>query len=326
MSTHSLNNNSAKASEIASAEALYSAIDGLAMEGGWHRKFPALWPEPEKNFLPHVWRYADVRPVLTAAGELVSTELAERRNLTMRNPVEGNIYATVRTLVAAYQMIMPGEVAMSHRHTPNALRLILEGRGTYTVVNGQRIEMRPGDVLLTPSWAWHSHESVGTDDCYWMDFLDVPLVHLLEPMFFERHPQGLETNVEDTPVSPAAFRWEVTCEKLESAAHRATPEADRVVALGDPALKTIGLSMQKLFAGSSSENMQTSANSIFAVVSGHGFSCIDGEDFSWTTGDTIAVPAWRQYRHTAVSDAVLLRVTDAPLLQKLDWLRTQTLG
>lgn len=311
---------------IATEDTLYNAIEALHMEGGWHRKFPALWPQPGKNFLPHVWRYGDIKPVLTDAGELISAEFAERRNLTMRNPVPGNIYATVRTIVAAYQMICPGEVATSHRHTPNALRLILEGRGTYTVVNGKRIEMRPGDVLLTPSWAWHSHESVGIENCYWMDFLDVPLVHLLEPMFFERHPLGLEGTREDVENSPAAFRWEDTCKQLDAAAHKATPEADRVVELGSPALKTIGLSMQKLFAGSSSETLQTTANSIFAVVRGHGYSEIDGEKLEWKFGDTIAVPAWRSYRHWAGSDAVLLRVTDAPLLEQLDWLRMQTLA
>ena len=33
--------------------------------------------------------------------------------------------------------ILPGETARSHRHTPNALRLILEGEGAYTIVNGE---------------------------------------------------------------------------------------------------------------------------------------------------------------------------------------------
>src|SRR5690606_17881398 len=105
--------------------------------GGWHRRFPALWPEPRENFLPHVWHYGDVKPILDRAGQLVDTELAERRNLTMFNPVEGNVYSTVRTIVAAYQMVKPGEFARAHRHTPNALRLILEGNGTCTVVDGK---------------------------------------------------------------------------------------------------------------------------------------------------------------------------------------------
>ncbi|GLY70181.1 cupin domain-containing protein [Amycolatopsis taiwanensis] len=118
--------------------------------------------------------------------------MSDRRNVTLRNPAEGNVYSTVRTLVAAYQLIRPGETADAHRHSPSALRIILEGRGTSTVVNGTRLEMRPGDVLLTPSRAWHSHSADGPDDCYWVDILDVPLIHLLEPIFFEQHPDRLE--------------------------------------------------------------------------------------------------------------------------------------
>ena len=173
-------------------DALYASFAGLNMEGGWHRRHPALWAQPLPNFRPHAWHYRDVRPILDRAGDLVDTQLAERRNLTMFNPVKGNVYSTVRTLVAAYQMVKPGELARAHRHTANALRLILEGSGTYTVVDGHQVEMRPGDVLLTPNWSWHSHENLGSENCYWMDFLDVPLVHLLEPMFYEPHPQQAE--------------------------------------------------------------------------------------------------------------------------------------
>ena len=86
----------------------------------------------------------------------------------------------MRTLVAAYQMIMPGEWARSHRHTPNALRLILDAEpGTYTEVDGVKIAMEPGDVLLTPNWSSHGHGNDSRACAYWLDFLDVPLVQLL---------------------------------------------------------------------------------------------------------------------------------------------------
>ena len=92
----------------------------------------------------------------------------------------------MRTLVAAYQMIMPGEWARVHRHTPNALRLILDAEsGTYTEVDGTNISMEPGDVLLTPNWSTHGHGNRSRACAYWLDFLDAPLVQLLEPMFFE---------------------------------------------------------------------------------------------------------------------------------------------
>lgn len=307
---------------IDTLEDLYAAFTALNMEGGWHRRFPALWAEPRANFLPHQWRYADVKPILARAGELIGTDKAERRNLTMFNPVEGNIYSTVRSIVAAYQMIRPGEVARAHRHTPNALRLILEGRGTYTVVDGHRVEMRPGDVLLTPSWAWHSHDNIGPDDCYWMDFLDVPLVHLLEPMFYEPHPQGIEADPVLVETAPLAFRREDTLARLDVAP--ASDDAHASVQLGDPALKSIRLDMQRLVAGGSTlARCRTTANIIYAVVEGSGQTEIDGEIFTWGFGDTIAIPAWRSYRHTASSDALLFKVSDAPVMAAFDWLRSE---
>ena len=143
---------------------------------------------------------------LDAAGRLINTELAERRNLILHNPIAGNDYASVRTLVAAYQMIMPGEWARSHRHTPNALRLIVDAEpGTYTVVEGQKVAMNPGDVVLTPNWRSHGHGNEGRAAAYWIDFLDVPLVQLLEPMFFE-HGEDEEGACRNRPLPPAETR------------------------------------------------------------------------------------------------------------------------
>lgn len=300
---------------------LYAAIEAGAMEGGWHRKQPALWPEPRANFLPHQWHYADVKRILVAAGDLVDHEMAERRNLTLTNPLPGNWYATVRTLVAAYQSIKPGEQALSHRHTPNALRIILEGLGTYTVVNGTRVEMRPGDVLLTPSWNWHSHEAIGPDDCYWVDVLDVPLVHLLEPMFFERHPDRFEPVRENVESSPLAFRWEDSLRRLDAAPACASGVAEREIELGSPALKTMAIHVQRLGAGFRSHEHRTTANAVFTVVEGHGRSLIGGQEFHWQRGDILAVPAWQPYRHDVEAAAHLVRVSDEPVVRAFDFLR-----
>lgn len=301
---------------------LHAAIYARSMEGGWHRKRPALWPEPTTHFLPAQWRYAEVKPILQEAGDLVNHELAERRNLTLTNPVEGNAYATVRTLVAAYQSIKPGEQAMSHRHTPNALRIILEGQGTYTVVNGTRVEMRPGDVLLTPSWCWHSHEAIGPDECFWVDVLDVPLVHLLEPMFFERHPQRCEPVRENVESSPIAFRWEDSLRRLDAAT--AAPEdgmSEREVELGAPAMKTVAIHVQRLGAGLATPTHRTTANAVFTVIDGEGQTRVGDQTFTWRRGDVLAVPAWQPYEHRVTRDAHLVRVSDEPLMRAFDWLR-----
>ncbi|OWT64173.1 gentisate 1,2-dioxygenase [Candidimonas nitroreducens] len=292
------------------------------MEGGWHRRRPALWPQPNSILLPYCWHYDQVKPILEAAGALVSTEFAERRNLTMRNPAPDNAYCTVRTMVAAYQMIRPGETADAHRHTPSALRIILDGHGSFTTVDGVRVEMRPGDVLLTPSQSWHSHENIGTEDCYWIDVLDVPLIHLLEPMFFERHPDKLEKVFIDQEAAALAYRWEDSRERLRAA--KAAPDGmtSKCIALGNPAMTTIALYVQQLEQGFHSRVKRTTANQILTVLEGEGETHIDGEILKWRRGDVIAVPSWRAYQHQISANAIMVCATDEPVLAKLNLLKS----
>lgn len=310
-------------STSADLDALYARIYGLHMEGGWHRKAPALWAEPRANFHPNLWSYRDVKPILEQAGGLVDHRMADRRNLTMTNPVEGNPYSTVRTLVAAYQSIQPGEKADAHRHTPSALRIILEGHGTYTVVDGNRVEMRPGDVLLTPSWAWHAHEAVGTDGCFWVDVLDVPLVHLLEPMFFERHPDGCEAVTADVQESPLAFRWEDSVRRLDASPAPAHGAVEAEIELGSPALKTMAIHVQRMGTGFAGAVHRTTANAVFTVLEGEGTTRAGDRDMPWQRGDVFAVPAWQPYSHRVARGACLVRVSDEPVLKAFDLLRTQ---
>lgn len=313
---------------IESLDDLYESFDKLSVEGGWHRKAPALWAEPRKTFVPYVWHYDEIKEVLDAAGPLVDHAMADRRNVTLRNPLEGNLYATVRTLVGAYQMIQPGEVALAHRHTPAALRIILDGHGTYTVVQGKRVEMRPGDVLLTPSFMWHSHDHAGNDGdevCYWIDVLDVPLIHQLETMFFDRYPDGVEKDVEVQEESPIAFRWEDGLKQLETAGKPEHGMAEREIELGAPAMTTVSLHRQTMSAGFVSPTYRTTANAIFSVLEGEGETIVDGQSLPWTRGDIIAVPAWRPYQHKVTADTHMVRASDEALMTKLCLLRSETL-
>src|SRR5476651_1974730 len=125
---------------------LYPKLTVIEMGAGWNKPTPALWPSPGAVFRPFHWRYDQAKGALDAAGRLIDTTLAERRNLILTNPIADNNYSTAATTVVAYQMILPGERARSHRHTPNALRLILDAApGAYTIVDGVRLPMLPGD-------------------------------------------------------------------------------------------------------------------------------------------------------------------------------------
>jgi gentisate 1,2-dioxygenase len=69
-------------------------------------------------------------------------------------------------------LILPGEHAPEHRHTQSALRLVLEEEGGITTVDGGRVEMAPGDFIITPSWTWHRHTHEGDTPMIWLDGLD----------------------------------------------------------------------------------------------------------------------------------------------------------
>lgn len=304
----------------ASMEELYALLARAGIENGWNKPTPSLWPLPNKDFKPAHWAYREAKAALNAAGRFVNTELAERRNLILANPMEGVTYPTVRTLVAAYQMVKAGETAKSHRHTANALRLVLDtAPGAYTIVDGKKIPMEPGDVLLTPNWAWHAHSNESRENAYWMDFLDVPTVHVLGPMFFEHHPDGIEKADEIAADSPARFSWAETQERLD-AADEASP-GRRIIELGDPAMATISLKVTRLEAGASFEVEPSTLSTIWSGMDGSGSVTMDGETFEWARGDAIAGPSCFKQVWTAKERSHLLQVSDEPLLSRLDWLR-----
>lgn len=307
---------------VPSLEALYPLLRGIDLNAGWNKATPSLWPSPRKTFLPAHWRWDQARAAIDAAGRLISTELAERRNLILVNPAEGNAYATTRTLVVAYQMILPGERARTHRHVPNALRLVLDAEpGAYTVVDGARLAMLPGDVVLTPNWCWHGHGNDGPAPAYWLDYLDVPLVQLLEPMFFEPYPGDYQSMTAAPDRSPFVFPWRETEAALDRAAPDPAGRFGRQIPLAVGAMETIGLFMLRLERGERTKAVQTTANNVYSVVRGSGETVVDGERFEWRRGDVVVAPAWRPHEHHAAEDSVLFRVTDEPLLAALGFRR-----
>ena len=201
--------------------------------------------------MPAHWRYRDGHDALERAGRLIDTELAERRNLIMANPIDGNTYNTSATLVAAYQMLLPGEHARSHRHTPNALRLIVESdAGAYTIVNGEKIDMLPGDVVLTPSWMWHGHGNDGQDPrptgstsstCRWCT--------RSSRCSSKTIPTASSTTPRPSNASPLRFTLDLDRSPAERGSPTRQGRFGRQVTLDTPSLKTIRLHMHAHAAG-----------------------------------------------------------------------------
>src|SRR2546427_827984 len=186
-----------KLSDIKSSEAelqdYYAQLRSQHITPAWTGG--GITREPKSKAVPWVWHWRDLRPQAMQAAQLVGTEQAERRVLRLTHPELPGLSAS-NTMVAHIQIVMPGEIARAHRHSPSALRLIIEGTGGYTVVNGERIPMHPGDLVLTPNWTWHDHANDTDAPMIWLDGLDTPLVRMLEAGFYEEYHKETQTIVE----------------------------------------------------------------------------------------------------------------------------------
>jgi gentisate 1,2-dioxygenase len=302
--------------DVPTLDALYEETGRMNMTPGWvPRKKPILWHEPKPEFVPAHWRYQQSRAALDAAGRLIDVSLAERRNLVLRNPAPGTNFETTRTLVCAYQMILPGEMAPSHRHSSHALRVILDAKGSFSIVNGEKMPMETGDVVLTPGGCWHGHGHDGAEPAYWLDVLDVPLIQLLEPMFFEEYPERYEKAEKVVTDSPYRFKADAIARGLDKAKADPNGVYGPRIELEAPDMPVMSLSVQRLPAGFQSRRHRSTANQVFAVMEGSGETIVGNERFVWERGDTFVVPTWTRLQHKASSDAMLFSCTDEPLMR-----------
>jgi gentisate 1,2-dioxygenase len=136
--------------------------------------------------VPHLWNFRnDIEPILFRAADLVTMDDSERRSLILVNPGLAPRRATVSTMYTAYRLNDANEVMPPHRHSPNAIRFGLTGKGNFTGVEGEDITFGPGDMVLTPLDAWHNHGNVGNEPAINLSVLDLPLVETLNAVYFE---------------------------------------------------------------------------------------------------------------------------------------------
>jgi gentisate 1,2-dioxygenase len=325
-------------------------------ESAGQKPRPSIEPKPQA--VPHVWHWHDLRPQALRAAQLVGTQQAERRVLQLRNPAIAERSATTNTLFAGIQIVMPGEVARAHRHTMAALRFIIESDGGYTNVNGEPIPMLPGDLVLTPNWAWHDHANDTGNPMIWLDGLDAPLVRMLEAAFQEEFPGG-----ETQPLSAARglsqikygagalrpaweneavrhsplmhYAWSETKQALDQLADidAGTPHDGLIMEYtnpvsGGPVMPTIACFVQRLRPGERTQAHRHTAGAIYHVVEGRGSSIVGGKSLNWEDKDTFCVPNWTSHQHVNLSTtepAYLFSFTDIPVLRSLDLLREEPL-
>ena len=336
-------------------ESYYKGLESFSVGPLWEVQTRALVPEPTSKALPHIWRWKELRPQALRAGKLVGTEQATRRVLMLLNPgLDGRI-ATTNSLFSGLQVVMPGEVAPAHRHTPAALRFIVESDGGYTTVDGERIPMMPGDLVLTPNWTWHDHGNDTNNPMIWLDGLDLPLVHLLEAVFLEPYPEDVQPVTQpvdtsftkygsgalkptfETPTSAHSplmhYPWQQAKDMLERLAVSVEGSPYDGIVLeytnpntGGPVMPTIACHIQLLRPGQRTKAHRHTPSTIYYVVEGNGASIIGGERFEWEAKDVFCVPGWAYHEHmndSTTDAAVLFSFTDSPVLRSLNLLREQ---
>ena len=325
-----------------------TALDAMPL---WDRAESAM--RPGTDCAPRLWRYADIRPKLLESAKLISKEEAERRVLVLENPrLRGSTFITT-TLYAGLQIILPGEIARSHRHTPSALRFLVEGEGGYTMVGGERADMHPGDFVVTPSWSWHAHGNDGAGPVVWMDGLDTPFARFFGATFRENY-SGTENAparadgdslaayganllpVDFKPENPAAspllrYPYERTRAALHRLSRQDPPHPAHGIKMryanpmnGMHPFPTMAVFMQLLPAGFLGQPYRSTDGTVFSVVEGEGTVEIAGETFAFGPRDIFVVPSWTSYRLNAKNQAVLFSFSDRAAQENLGFWREET--
>ena len=317
-----------------------------------------LTREPVVRGVPYRWPGKHLRDLGGRAGDLVPVDRGgDRRVLACSNPGLGGQPYAVSTLWTAVQYLRGHEVAPAHRHTPAALRFIVQGEGVFTLVDRDPLHMAPGDLVLTPSWTFHEHHNPGDDPMMWIDVLDLPLVAALDAVFFEEGPEDVDTSVAELSTSegwygggpglvPAAgagapdlpphhspllaFRWAdtdraLTAQLSASRSHHARVRYSDPVRGGD-VMPTMRCEIERIKAGTRTVATRQTGGRVACVLHGTGRARVGGETFDLEPGDILAIPSWTAWSIEATDEIDLFSTSDAPVLEALGLFRAETLG
>jgi gentisate 1,2-dioxygenase len=323
----------------------YRRISGHHLTPLWEVLGALVPPSPRSPVTPTLWRYAEVREHVMEAGRLISAAEAERRVLVLENPAMPGNSSITQSLYAGLQLILPGEVAPAHRHSQSALRLVLDGEGAYTSVDGERTTMHRGDFIITPSWTWHDHGNLGSEPVVWLDGLDIPTVRFFDSGFAEHasevsqpiaRPEGdalaryghnmVPVDLRQTPSDPTkvfVYPYDQTREALDGIA-RTAPDAHlghklRYVnpATGASPMPTIGAFAQLLPAGFDTRAYRSTDATVYVCLEGGGSAEIDGQTYTFGPNDIFVVPSWHVLRLHAKAQTILFSFSDRPMQQAL---------
>lgn len=306
--------------------------------------------EPNRAEPSAIWKWDEMLPLIEKSAVLVQGKSAEHRVLILNNPNLDAKMATTSNIVAAYQCVNPGEQTPPHRHTPAATRVILEGAGGATFVDGKRCDMYDGDLIITPNWTWHCHHNDSDKRAIWLDVLDLPLVGSLDAVFGEMtmgpenaYPENASTLTDDayqsaglSPVTDLAavrhsprlrYPWQDVKAALGNTP--ASDDGSRTVRYTSPVdgsdlIPTHDSCVMSLAKGKATTKSRSTANAVCVVLEGEGRSDIGEVTHNWGPRDIFTVPHWSWASHTASTDrAMMVVISDRQVMEKLNLYREE---
>jgi gentisate 1,2-dioxygenase len=242
------------------------------------------------------------------------------------------------------QLLLPGEWAPSHRHTPNAVRMIVEGEGAYTTVDGEKCPMSRGDLILTPTGLWHEHGHDGTDPVVWLDVLDLPIIYYLETSY---HVNGdAQTTVPgrgdriyahggmaptrmfvrgSKPYPMLRYPWDQARAALLTLSQDNPQEPSVQITYVNPDTGTdveniLGFYAMMLRPGQTLNMPARSPACVFHLIEGQADVNIEGQNFALVEADTCCAPGYTPVtvsNRSSSQPAFFFLADEAPLHRKL---------
>ena len=320
-------------------------LEGKSLAGYWNVRVPLHRPEA-----PHLWKWEDVKDGLMKALDSISIEMAERRVIRLVSP-HVPVHSTSHTLQFTFSIVNSGEVARAHRHNMAAIRFVVQGKGAFTTVEGERFPMEEGDLILTPNWTWHDHFNGSKEPIIWLDGLDGPLIQSFNILFFEMFDKQAQSvtrkegeslrrvgfarapkvSAATRGAGPFRYGWKESYEALKAIPEdESDPYDGNLIRYINPftggfTLPTMSCEMQLLKAGKITKAHRHTSTALYHVFRGQGRTVVGEGRLEWKKGDSFVVPLWQWHYHENPSgeEAILFSINDRPIMEKLDLYREE---
>ena len=315
------------------------------LAGFWSVRVPGHSAEA-----PYLWKWEPLLDGLLKASETIGIEQAERRAIRLVSPHISN-QSTSHTVQLTFSIVNPGEVARAHRHNMAAIRFVVQGRGAYTAVDGEKFPMEEGDLVLTPNWTWHEHHNESKDPIIWLDGLDGPLIQALNVLFFEQSEKPEQPITRTTGESltrlgftrppkldeahvrgvPFRYSWSDTYKALKLMSKNDQVAYDGALlryinpATGGYTYPTMSCEIQLLEPKQITRVHRHTSTAIYHVFKGRGRTAVGESCLEWSKGDSFVIPLWQWHSHENPfeEEAILFSINDRPVMEALQLYRAE---